>query len=69
MQGGTNKAVFEAYVEQALAPSLRPGQVVVMDHLSAHKGEEARELIEERGCELLFLAPYSPDLDPIEESL
>ena len=68
MQGGTNKAVFEAYVEQVLAPSLRPGQVVVMDNLSAHKGEEARELIEERGCELLFLPPYSPDLNPIEEA-
>jgi hypothetical protein len=49
-EGGTNKAVFEAYVERVLAPSLRAGQVVVMDNLlSAHKGEEVRELIEERG--------------------
>jgi transposase len=68
VQGGTNKAVFEAYVERVLAPSLRAGQVVVMDNLSAHKGEEVRELIEERGCELLFLPPYSPDLNPIEEA-
>jgi transposase len=68
VEGGTNKAVFEAYVEGVLAPSLRPGQVVVMDNLSAHKGEEVRELIEARGCEVLFLPPYSPDLNPIEEA-
>lgn len=68
VQGGTNKAVFEAYVKWVLAPSLRPGQVVVMDNLSAHKGEEVRELIEGRGCELVFLPPYSPDLNPIEEA-
>ena len=68
VEGATNKAVFEAYVEGVLAPSLRPGQVVVMDNLSAHKGEEVRELIEARGCELLFLPPYSPDLNPIEEA-
>ncbi len=68
VQGGTNKAVFEAYVELVLAPSLRPGQVVVMDNLSAHKSEEVRELIEGRGCEVLFLPPYSPDLNPIEEA-
>lgn len=68
VQGGTNKAVFEAYVERVLAPSLEPGQVVVMDNLSAHKGEEVRELIEGRGCELLFLPPYSPDLNPIEQA-
>lgn len=55
-------------VEGLLAPSLRPGQLVVMENLSAHKGEEARELIEGRGCEVLFLPPYSPDLNPIEES-
>jgi transposase len=69
VQGSTNKAVFEAYVERVLAPSLRPGQVVVMDNLSAHKGEEARELVEGRGCEVLFLPPYySPDFNPIEEA-
>jgi len=53
-------------VEEALVPSLRSGQVVVMDNLSAHKGERVRELIEERGCELVFLPPYSPDFNPIE---
>jgi len=68
VEGGTTKAVFEAYVEHVLAPSLRPGQVVVMDNLAAHKGEEVRELIEERGCEVLFLPPYSPDYNPIEEA-
>ena len=68
IQGGTNKAVFEAYVERVLAPTLRSGQVVVMDNLSAHKSEEVRELIEERGCEVLFLPPYSPDYNPIEEA-
>jgi transposase len=69
--GGTTTAkVFEAYVEQALAPSLRRGQIVVVDNLlGAHKkSERARELIEERGCELLYLPPYSPDLNPIEEA-
>ena len=64
----TAAAVFEAYVGRALAPALRPGQVVVLDNLGAHKGERVRELIEERGCELLFLPPYSPDLNPIEEA-
>jgi hypothetical protein len=57
--GSTTKEVFEAYVERVLAPSLRPGQVVVLDNLGAHKGERARELVEARGCELLFLPPYS----------
>src|SRR3954465_7265912 len=66
VQGSTNKAVFEAYVEWVLAPSLKPGQVVVMDNLAAHKSEEVSELIEARGCEVLFLPPYSPDYNPIE---
>jgi transposase len=67
-RGETTRAVFEAYVEEALAPSLRPGQVVLMDNLTAHKGERVRELIEERGCELVFLPPYSPDFNPIEQA-
>ena len=66
--GGTTKEVFEAYVERGLAPTLQPGQVVVMDNLAAHKGEEVRELVEARGCEVLFLPPYSPDYSPIEEA-
>jgi transposase len=59
--------VFEAYVEHFVVPTLRVGQVV-MDNLSAHKGERIRNLIEDRGCELLYLPPYSPDLNPIEEA-
>jgi transposase len=66
--GSTTREVFEAYVERVLLPALKPGQVVVMDNLSAHKGSKVRELIEARGCELLFLPPYSPDLNPIEEA-
>jgi len=66
--GSTTGAIFEAYVEQVLSPTLRPGRVVVMDNLAAHKGDRVRELIEERGCELLYLPPYSPDLNPIEEA-
>ncbi len=69
VEGATTKAVFEAYVQRVLVPSLRAGQIVVMDNLSAaHKGEKVRELIEGRGCELLYLPAYSPDLNPIEEA-
>ncbi len=66
--GATTSSVFETFVEKLLAPTLSPGQVVVVDNLVAHKGERVRELIEGRGCELLFLPPYSPDLNPIEEA-
>ena len=67
--GATTRVVFEThYVERLLAPALSSGQVVVMDNLGAHKGERVRELIQERGCELLYLPPYSPDLNPIEEA-
>lgn len=66
--GSTKKAVFEAYVEWVLAPSLSPGRVVVMDNLGAHRGDRVRELVEARGCSLLFLPPYSPDFSPIEEA-
>ena len=68
VEGATTSVLFEAYLEQVLAPTLRRGQVVVMDNLSAHKGERVRELIEERGCELIYLPSYSPDLNPIEEA-
>jgi hypothetical protein len=61
VEGATTSAVFETYVERVLAPTLHEGQVVVMDNLSAHKGERIRELIEARGCELLYLPSYSPD--------
>jgi transposase len=68
VEGATTREVFEAYLERVLAPTLVPGQVVVMDNLSAHKGERVRELIEQRGCELLYLPPYSPDFNPIEQA-
>ena len=68
VEGGTDAAAFEAYVEHFLAPSLEEGQVVVLDGLGAHRPQRIRELIEARGAELLFLPSYSPDLNPIEEA-
>ena len=68
VEGSTNAVVFETYVEKMLAPTLQPGQIVVMGNLSAHKGERVRELVESAGCELLYLPPYSPDFNPIEEA-
>jgi len=68
VEGVTDRKVFEAYIEGVLAPSLQCGQIVIMDNLTAHKGERIKELIEERSCELLYLPPYSPDLNPIEEA-
>jgi len=69
VEGATTRIVFEAYIEKVLVPSLRRGQVVVMDnHLSAHKGERIGELVRSAGCELLYLPPYSPDCNPIEEA-
>jgi transposase len=68
VEGPTTREVFETYLQRLLAPSLEPGQVVVMDNLSSHKGQRVRELIEGKGCELLYLPPYSPDLNPIEEA-
>jgi transposase len=68
IEGAVNTVAFEAYVEHILAPSLSAGQIVVMDNLSVHKGERVRQLIEARGCQLLFLPAYSPDYSPIEET-
>jgi transposase len=68
VEGSTNKVLFETYIERALCPSLKDGQVVVMDNLSSHKGEKVRELIEDRSCELVYLPAYSPDFNPIEEA-
>jgi len=67
-EGATDSSVFEAYVEHFLAPALKQGQVVVMDNLGAHRPGRIRELIEEKGAELVYLPSYSPDLDPIEEA-
>jgi transposase len=64
--GAMNGDLFEAYVEQVLVPSLEAGDVVVMDNLSSHKRARVRERIEGAGCTLLYLPPYSPDLNPIE---
>ena len=66
VDGAVNGDVFEAFVEQVLVPQLRPGDVVVMDNLSSHKRARTRELIEANGAAVLFLPPYSPDLNPIE---
>jgi transposase len=68
IEGATTTRVFETYVEKMLVPSLRAGQIVVMDNLSAHKPRRIRELIEQQGCELLYLPAYSPDYNPIEEA-
>ena len=67
-EGATDALAFEAYVEHFLAPSLREGQVVVLDGLGAHRTDKVRELIEARGADLVFLPSYSPDLNPIEEA-
>ena len=61
-----NGLIFRIYVERVLAPTLRPGDVVILDNLGSHKSAEVRRLIEARGAELRFLPPYSPDLNPIE---
>jgi transposase len=61
-----NSTIFKAYLEQCLVPTLRAGDIVVMDNLSSHKSDEVREIIEIAGATLLYLPPYSPDLNPIE---
>jgi transposase len=66
VDGAINGDVFEAFVEQVLVPHLRKGDVVVMDNLSSHKRSRTRLLIEAAGAHLVFLPPYSPDLNPIE---
>ena len=68
LEGATDAAAFELYVEHLLAPTLTPGQIVVLDNLSAHKGSRVRDLIAARGCAVWYLPAYSPDLSPIEEA-
>ena len=68
LDGAADSAAFEIYVEQILAPSLRPGQIVILDNLSIHLGPGVKHAIEARDCRLLFLPAYSPDLSPIEEA-
>ena len=67
VDGATTKNIFCAYVQHILLPTLNPGDVIVLDNLSSHKNQETRDLIESAGAELLFLPPYSPDLNPIEK--
>jgi transposase len=67
IEGAANALAFEAYVEHILVPSLVKGQIVVLDNLRVHKTARVRQLIEDKGCELLFLPAYSPDFSPIEE--
>lgn len=64
----TDTDIFLAYIEHLLYPALKPGDVVVMDNLSAHKAPAVREWIEKAGAEVLYLPPYSPDLNPIEKA-
>jgi transposase len=67
IDGPINGALFTAYVEQFLAPTLAPGDIVILDNLGSHKGKAARGAIRKAGAHLLFLPPYSPDLNPIEQ--
>ena len=66
--GPMNGAVFRAYVEQMLVPTLTPGDVMIMDNLPAHKAAGVRDAIEQAGATLLFIPPYSPDFNPIENA-
>jgi transposase len=66
VDGAINRDVFEAFVQQVLAPALTTGDIVVMDNLSSHKGGRIEQMIQAAGATLLYLPPYSPDLNPIE---
>lgn len=66
LDGPINRDAFETYLAKVLVPELRPGDVVVMDNLSSHKGLKVRKMIQTAGAELRYLPPYSPDLNPIE---
>jgi transposase len=68
VESATDSEVFFTYLEQVLCPKLAPGEVVIMDNLSVHKVAGIRELIESHGARLIYLPPYSPDLNPIEKA-
>jgi transposase len=68
LDGPINRLAFETYVQKVLVPELRPGDIVVMDNLSSHKGPRVRGMIEAAGAELRYLPPYSPDFNPIENA-
>jgi transposase len=69
VEGGVDGVVFQTYLRETPLPALNEGDLLVMDNLSVHKSEKLRELIEREGVEVLYLPPYSPDFNPIEESL
>ncbi len=68
LDGPINRTAFETYVERVLVPELKPGDIVIMDNLSSHKGPRVRALIETAGASLRYLPPYSPDFNPIENA-
>ena len=68
VEGATDTAVMVAFTRHVLVPALRPGQTVILDNLSVHRAGRVRRLIEAAGCRLLFLPPYSPDFNPIEQA-
>jgi transposase len=68
LDGPVNAVWFQAYVDQVLIPELRPGDIAIMDNLGSHKGAGVRAAIEMAGAELLYLSPYSPDFNPIENA-
>lgn len=69
IDGAMNRQFFEAYIETQLVPTLSPGDVVILDNLSSHKGPKAAALLRDAGAWFLFLPPYSPDLNPIEMAI
>lgn len=68
LDGPINAAAFHVYVEQILVPELSPGDIVIMDNLGSHKGKAVRDAIESAGARLVYLPPYSPDFNPIENA-
>lgn len=68
LEGAVDQTAFVTYLRQFLLPTLRPGQLIIMDNLSVHKGTLVQHVIEAHGCHILFLPPYSPDLSPIEKA-
>ncbi|WIG62033.1 MAG: Mobile element protein [Ktedonobacterales bacterium] len=68
IEGAMNSETCHWYIREQLGPTLRPGQVVVLDNLSVHKAASIRQALAARGCDLLFLPPYSPDFTPIEQA-
>lgn len=67
VEGACNRVVFETWLENCLVPTLLPGQIVILDNATFHKGGRIQELIEQANCQLLYLPPYSPDLNKIEQ--